>query len=701
MRPSSALSLDGLLMTARDKPAPRNARRRLRQARDRLVASDPAFSRLRTAVRTMLSLFITGAALGSFQALVHPLPIASYGIGVVISLTGSMMIRDTSSLGQLISRACAALAATLSVLIASALAARPLAADAAFLLVIFGAVYIRRYGVRWFGVGMIGFMAYFMGDYLHPRISDMGWVALAVVVAFAVTHLVTTVLLKDQPEPDFRRALVTIDRRIDLILRALREQADGVGHVSDRKPLRDHVAQLRSAVLMAEGFIPQGDQGSLAAEGAASDLAVALFELQLSVERAVGAAFAQMPARALISAVLHGDEAVVEDWRTRTGPDPGGGADGDGAAARWLIRIHSARSHLQAVLGPRPSPAFAAAPEIAAPAQSGGGSPQGRDRGLAQALHVPIQVTLAAAIALGCGQLLSSARWYWAVTTAFIVFNNTRSRADTALRALQRSAGTFAGVIVGAGVATLLAGQTLVPVAGILLLFFVGFYFVQVSYSTMIFCITVALALLYGVMGMFTPHLLLLRLGETVVGGAAGAGVAFFVFPNRATTAVETTLASYVEALRALVEAARQRACGRPGGDHLLARSRAVDRAYTDLANAVRPMGGPWTAVTRFGAVREKLLLLSGCAHWGRSLARGLAGDDPPAAGICERIEAAADELAARAATACRLGSAVFEGGRDHREDLEGPRRPLPMSTAEDPAFSLEMILVLLSRAIS
>ena len=46
----------------------------------------------------------------------------------------------------------------------------PWAADIVFLAVIFGAVYIRKFGQRWFVVGMIAFMSYFMGDYLRPAL---------------------------------------------------------------------------------------------------------------------------------------------------------------------------------------------------------------------------------------------------------------------------------------------------------------------------------------------------------------------------------------------------------------------------------------------------------------------------------------------------------------------------------------------------
>src|SRR6185437_9380801 len=108
----------------------------------------------------------------------------------------------------------------------------------------------------------------------------------------------------------------------------------------------------------------------------------------------------------------------------------------------------------------------------------------------------PIQVTLACAVAMAAGLVVSPSRWYWAVITAFIVFNNTKSRADTAFRALQRSLGTFAGLIGGTILATLLSGQPVIAAALMPVCFFLAFYYLQVSYSVMIFFITLALALL-------------------------------------------------------------------------------------------------------------------------------------------------------------------------------------------------------------
>ncbi|MDB5527067.1 MAG: hypothetical protein JWR51_170 [Devosia sp.] len=669
-------------------------RRLFGRLRDRIAASDPAFSRLRMASRAMLSLLLSLALLGGVT-LIQPLPIAAYGMAVLISFLGSMAITDKTAMAQLASRAIGCVGATLAVLAAAVLAPMPVVADIVFLVVIFGAVYVRKFGQRWFAMGMIAFMAYFMGDYLRPQPADIGWVAFAIVLSFAVTHLVTNVILRNDPEQDFRRAMITIDRRINVILRDIIAAASTTAAPgSDRRSLQAQLSQLRDIVLMAEGFIPQGEVGSLAATGAASDLAVGLFELQLSVERMVRASYLARPSADLLAAVLYGDGTAVYK-QVAALPE----ASGEEVASRLLVRVHRARQRLDGLLKAKPSPAFVPVPGDATAAPAPAPAASAAAGFIPVSLQRPIQITLACAIAMGVGLMLSPNRWYWAVITAFILFNNTKSRADTAFRAVQRSGGTFAGFIVGTVIATLLHDQMIVSAIAVPVLFFFAFYVLQRSYSVMIFFITVALALLYGVMGMFTPELLLLRLEETLVGALAGVGVAFFVFPARASTSVAEALDKYLAALGALVIAARSRAHGETDAKTLLPLSRALDRAYTDLGNMVRPLGGPWTAVTHFGQIREKLLLLTGAAHWGRSLARSLQAERAIEPATLARIDVLAAEIATRIERATRVRTTLFDRPHPGDDVIDPARPPLPITEDEDPAFSLEVISALLGQA--
>lgn len=672
-------------------------RRSLRaQWRDRFVAFDPALSRLRMSARAMISVLLAIAILVGFSFSVHMLPIGAFGLAVVIAFLGSMGVTDKSVRAQAVTRFYALVAVLVFAFAASLVGPLAIVGDLCFLVVIFFAVYLRKFGQRWFGVGMISFMGYFMGDYLRPAPTDIGWIALAAALTMLITHLVTNYLLPSDPERDFRRALNTIDKRINLVLTKLLEASNGAGPL-DRKALGRHMSQLRDIVLMAEGFIPQGEAGSLAARGPASDLAVALFDLQLVVERLVAIADQSLPPAPLLETVLDLKGAHIDLSRL---PEVDAADAAAPAPTRLLLRIVNSRARIETVLGNRPSPAFVSTEPGTTPPAAALPGTAGVKSLVPEALQRPIQVTLACAIAMGIGLALSPARWYWAVLTAFIVFNNARSRADTAVRALQRSGGTFAGLIGGTILATLLNGHVYIAGIAIPVLFFLAFYVLQTSYSLMIFFITLALALIYGLLGSFTPQLLVLRLEETVVGSIAGVFCAFFIFPARAGQSVATALDKYLNALRELITAARNRAHGAPEPQHLLARSRLLDRAYAELAMAVRPLGGPWRAVTRFGGVRERLLWLTGCTHWSRVLARSLKpGEDLPQETI-GRIDALADELGDRIAAADAARDSFFEAPRSAAKAASPSGRPsLPLGGEDDPVLALEIISALLARA--
>lgn len=649
---------------------PAGWRRPLRRLHDRLGASDPAFSRLRMASRAMLSLALCVVLLlGVHQ--VHPLPFAVFGLAFVISFNGTLAVRDKGWRAQAQTRAIAWVAAGVAVAAASLLAAWPIAADAAFLAVIFAAVYARALGPRWTAVGMISFMAFFMGDYFKPPVADLPWIAGGAALAFIVTQIVTNVILPDDPARDFRRALVSLDQRLQVMLRQLLE------HPVDRPKMQAELSRLRDVVMMAEGFIPQGDDGSLAARGPASELAIALFDVQLIAERLARASYVAAPPPALVRAAMRG----------ATLPE-----QAEDVATRMLLRLRRARAVLDRALAATPSP-FAAAP---APAAAKAAAKAGS---LLARFKAPIQVTLACAVAMAAGLVVSPSRWYWAVITAFIVFNNTKSRADTAFRALQRSLGTFAGLIGGTILATLLSGQPVIAAALMPVCFFLAFYYLQVSYSVMIFFITLALALLYGLTGSFAPAVLLLRLEETVIGAVSGTIMAFLVFPSRTATGVGAALDTFLNALGDVASAAKGRATGAAEPLHLMARSRLLDRSYTDLAAAVRPIGGPWATVTRFGEVRERLLLLSAIVHWARVLARSLpsgASFDPAER---TRIAEAADHLSRNVVTARGLETSFFERADGAEVTALQPRPPVAIRDEADPRLALEMMISLLDRA--
>jgi hypothetical protein len=102
--------------------------------------------------------------------------------------------------------------------------------------------------------------------------------------------------------------------------------------------------------------------------------------------------------------------------------------------------------------------------------------------------------------------------------------------------------------------------------------------------------------------------------------------------------------------------------------------------------------------VTRFGEVRERLLLLTGCAHWGRVLARSLRPGEKLPTSTVERIDVLVAEVEARIVGADAIRGTFFERP-EVASGIATPRPPLPITEAEDPAFALEVISALLGRA--
>lgn len=583
---------------------------------DRLSAADPALSRLRIAARALFALTLTVIVLIAVHQL-RPLPVAAYGLAILLSFIGTIGIRDVGLRRQTVTRALAGLVGATASILAGVLAPQPIVADVVFLSVIFVSVYIRRYGMRWLGVGLVAFMAYFMGDYMHPAPSDAGYMFLAAAIALGSAQLASTLLFTDDPERDFRRALRTIDHRINLILRHLLQSSlNGKLPADDRMAIRTQMTELREILLMAEGFIPQITPQGWAVEGTTADLAGGLIDLLLAVERLVRYRETELPPPEALHALL------TESGPTVSTNHPSAVASG-GEAVQLLQEVRRARARINVALGPAPSPIFARA---AASAPAAVQVALGPSRfGIPAAFHRPIQVTVACGLALAIGLMLSPTRWYWAVVTAYIVFNNTRTRADTAIRAMSRAAGTFGGVVVGTLLATLLHGHPLAAGLLIPVVFFLAVYNLQASYGWMIFFFTNGLALLYGLMGMFTPELLVLRLSETLIGALCGIAAAFLIFPVRTGGAVEAAMRDFLDALDELMAAACDE---KMSADAITGAALKLDHKYGALAAAVRPLGGPWSVVTKFGSVRTKLLLLVSCAHWARVLASAMADGD-------------------------------------------------------------------------
>lgn len=586
--------------------------------RDWLLANDPALSRLRMGSRVTLSIVLSFAILLLIHMLIVPLPIASYGLGIVLSIEGGVAVRDKGSTRQLVTRLLGCLASVVVVGLAAALESYRYLSDFIFLVVIFLASSGRVYGPRGFAIGMFAFTSYFMGAYFHPTMGELPVVVIGPVVSALVSHWVRAVLLPDNWRRDLLRSLESVRGRINQILFKLAAlAADGKVDEADRQELRQLEDRLKEVVLMAESFIPRPPGGVFdGASDPAAELAIRLFDAHLATESAIVVSYQSAPSFALIHAVIEDDKAVLSAQEKAVADMEG---QPQGETARALLWLAAARRQLAETIDTGRRSNFA---EIASVEEAS--TPATIDFSLKNPLmRSALQITLAAAIAMTFGLALSRERWFWAVLASFLVFTNTNSRGDTAIKALQRSVGTLFGIAFGLVLATLLTGHLAIAVVVSVVCVFLAFYFLQISYATMTFFISIVLCLVYGMMGVLTFELLKLRLEETLIGAVAGTLVAFLVLPARTRGALDTAVAKWFEALRALLSAVSA-AKSQP---ELIVLSQKVDACYRDITLAARPLGSTWSIVTRPGQIRQTLAIFLSITYWSRILARNHAAD--------------------------------------------------------------------------
>jgi len=614
------------------------------QLRDWLAANDPAFSRLRMGAHVTLTIVVSVLILIGIHLSIMPLPPIVYALGIVLSVEGGVAVRDRTPAAQMLTRLIGCVVAVSMVTIAAALEDQRILSDSMFLIVIFAAAYARAYGQRWFAVGMFAFMSYFMGTYLRPPLSDLPLVAMSTVISALVAHSVRTYLLPDDWRRDLLRALASVLGRVDHILAGIHKLAARSGGGSDqaRAELTRLEERLKEAVLMADSFVPTPSTDTvMETDQPGTEIAMRLFDLHLAAESAIVVSQQSSPTAELVSAVMRRDDPAIERLSEGHGTYEDARRTETVRALLWLRDARDAVSQSLAFGRATGFPGFERPPGAPQPARQDLFSIDER------ALRAALQVTLACGIAMGFGLMLSRERWFWAVLTAFIVFTNTNSRGDTAVKALQRSIGTLLGIGIGLLLAVLLSGH--VYLAGVLATIgiFLAFYHLQVSYAKMTFFISIVLCLVYGMTGLFSVNVLELRIEETAIGAFAGIGVAFFVLPVRTQSALESALLRWFDALDLLLAKAAQR----NGADDLIGLSRQLDIAYSAVLVASKPLGVSWQLVTRPGHIRQTLSLFMACTYWARIFASRVSLSlDAPDAEVLEKIGEARTRLGVVAA---------------------------------------------------
>ena len=614
--------------------------------RTALTGVDPGLVRLRLGGIAVASMLVAVGVMSGVRALTGE-AVTVVLMAAVLSMISNLAVNEPDLARLRVTTALMVAPALVAVTAGTLLAPYRVVADVVFVLVMVAAVWVRRYGPRGNALGMAAMMGFFFTQFLTASVGQIPSLLVAVVVGVGATLVLRGWVFRE----DTGRTLERMARAFRAHLHALVEAVAQVlaAEPDDRDAaLRDagrRRTRLNETALLLADRIEQrraaDDPPSvleidlLDAELAAERLAVATRRLMtsdvllptedvrrplLAGLRSLGAATATGTSAGTVPVLLDGAKRSVAGLVAET--------DGFGdRAQRVAFAISRLADALEtAHLGSGvPEPAAGAtapaapATDAAAVATAPSDPPPA---GLNQSTRQAVQVGVATSLAIVVGEIVSPARWYWAVIAAFVVFAGTTSRGDLLSRGSQRVVGTIGGVLAGMGLA-LVVGDRAVP--ALIVMFgcvFFALYLVRVSQALMAFWITAVLALLYGLIGQFSVETLVVRVEETAVGAVMGMLAGYLILPKGTREAFGEALDTVVDAADATLAAAVDRILGRAPAGPPLELARDMDDALGVLRLRAKPLDNPLPRRRGRSSYQRALRVLGGVDHYARRLAR-------------------------------------------------------------------------------
>ncbi|MFH9989883.1 FUSC family protein [Streptomyces luteogriseus] len=648
------------------RAAGRAVRARLR---DRIAASDPGLLRLTAGLRTVGAIALTLAVLAPLGADVHLLV-----AGAMAAMVATFAIREKQLGAQAVTLALGLPVALASVSLGAVLNTRLVVGDVFFVVLIFCAVYGRRFGDRGTALGLIGFQVYFLSLFVGATPETLPRLCGAMALAFCSSALMRFAVVPATPAGVLLRLRLAFRARLAQLVSAQIELLDAPADEMDKalEAVREGTARLHETAMMIQGRLEEGTPDESAArlvqrriadaEIAAERLGLLLLTAR-SAERAdtltlhlpgapapslagpavpdEAGATLRRDLQALYALVLRagsGDTGTglahvrnrLLGYRDEENLPPASAAVQDvfrgiGESARAVMGLRIALDGPQDESDDTPATARSREELDAEDAAIDGGGEEAvpeEETGLRRpTTRAAVQVAVGSSLAIVGGELLSTQRWYWAVLTCWIVFLNTASTGEILVKGYRRLLGTVFGVVAGILLAGLVGQHTWTAFALVLVLIFAMFYSAPLSYTLMSFFVTAMLGLLYTLLHTYSLDVLVLRIEETALGAACGVVAAALVLPVRTDRRTNELLGTVLERLAEVTEAAVGQLSGGPA-DELLDKARDLDQALADLRAATQPLIHPVTPLrTRRHTARYVVALLETCAYHARTLA--------------------------------------------------------------------------------
>ncbi|HEU5139762.1 MAG TPA: FUSC family protein [Bacillales bacterium] len=561
----------------------------VRHWRDRILVSDPGFSRLRqasqvtlTVISAVLSMYVLVNLFGNGQI------IASILAGV-LGLIGTLIVNfsDDSTNQKKITTGLLGASSVAAITLGAVLSLLGHVVDFALVAIIFIAFYLQRFGPRYFGIGMVAFITVYISSLLNVGFSQLPWLYGSIAMGVAYAFLFNFYIFRDQPGRVLKRSMkafhIQTGVTLDLVI-AIINRSNSLGR--GFKGLERDITKLNEYAMMVSGQLASTDPSDVWPGVRKDQLRLYLFDTEMLIETLATVVkrlekldvLRQSDVRELLLRVVWSLREVLQneydpshlqqaqDQLRKLRKEVHRLESDHDDVEEWLYllrRIESIVTHvvngmkeLQQARRINPDGQESDETNSDTEEQNDEKEEEGEDEegGLQPTTKGAIQAVIAASVCVVLGYILSPAHQYWTVLSAFVVLLGTGSVGRTLVKALQRVAGTLFGAIAGFGLAVYVSGPAYEETILVFLCVFMAFYFLSVSYALMVFWITMLLSLMYDLLlGGISEQLLQARVVDTLVGAAVGWIVSAFVFPKRTRDEVGDTMVEFLSELKQYV----------------------------------------------------------------------------------------------------------------------------------------------------
>ncbi|WGG45887.1 FUSC family protein [Rossellomorea sp. DA94] len=531
----------------------------------RILASDPGRKRFQQAGKATISLIsAVFTMLFLLKHFDHP-SITPAIVSGMVGMLGIFVVMDDTTGKKKVTTLLVGVSVATGITLGSAFAHYSLVVNALLVGVIFSAFYFSRFAIRYFSMGMAGFMSIYISSILQLDVAHLGWFYLGIVIGLVFAFVYNFIIFKDSVHM-LRRSMRSFHIQSNLtftILMKMIEDPNTSG--KRRKQLDQNVRRLNEYARSVAGDINENDLKKLWPGIEASQLRLYVFDTEMLIQTLTDSlkklkdleALEVMELRRLLVWVirsLRDAEVLAQDYDPRSLEE----AEKAIQALRLILsevlnqeekpegwvyllrRIESIANHvLEAAITIQESLKVSEYKESTVesdtePEEEDKEDESEEDKSLKPSTRKAIQALVAGTLAIIVGVLIAPAQPYWVLLTTFIVQIGTETVGRTYMKAFQRSIGTVIGAIIGFGAANLVSGNSQLEVVLLFAVLFLAFYLFPVSYTLMSLFITMLIAFMYDILlGGISIQLMGARVIDTIAGAIIALIVSAFVFPKR------------------------------------------------------------------------------------------------------------------------------------------------------------------------